>query len=122
MAINSLDDIRAIEDLEVREVEVPAWNETVRLKQLSAADFADMIDRAQQEDGERIMFLLVAYCLVDEKGARIASADDVAVLAGKSKDAIQTLYEAANELTGLFRGEAEKKDSETPPNSDSSTS
>lgn len=109
MTIESFDEIQQINDREMREVEVPEWNDSVYIRQLSAGDFAEMIDSAKKDDAERVMFLLVAYCLVDSNGERIIDADQVGELASKSKEAITRIYDEANKLTGLFQVDEEKK-------------
>lgn len=122
MALNSLEAIEQADQLEHRWVDVPEWGDGVWIRQLTAGEFADMVDYASEHSGERMMFLLVAACLVDEESNRIADFDQVERIAGRSREAIQRIFREANDLTGLFQPEAEKKDSETGPSADSSTS
>lgn len=94
-------------DLPTREVHVPEWNGTVRIRSLTARD-RDEIDTAlytAQKEGrpapENIRALYVAACVVDESGTRIFNDEDVMALGQKNGTAIDRIYTAIMELNKL---------------------
>lgn len=101
-----------------RQVEVPEWNVTVRIKQMSLAESMDF--QAQMQDipeGDnasslRNMATFLSKCLCDDAGNRIFSDDEVHLLDTRSLEVIKRLVNIASEVNGIgdeVDGEEAKK-------------
>ncbi len=116
------DQILAAPDVEVRPVEVPEWGGTVYVRTLSGAQaeaYHAMIREGETASNVRAKLVACAAC--DEQGNPLFSADDVEALGTRSFRALDRVFEAALELNalGAAGAEAEEKNSETTPPSDS---
>lgn len=102
-------DIDAAQDIKYVEMEVPEWGGTVLLKSMSCADrdaFAESVwsgegaARKQNWTGSRER--LVALALVDaETRQPMYSINEVGILAQRSADALQRVFDRVQELNGL---------------------
>jgi len=95
-------------DVEVREVYVPSWSDSVFIRVMGA----DENDRYQRyylnKDGkvdihklQGARARLCALCICDEKGNRLFSDDEAKELGRKSNKAIELLVKEINKLNGL---------------------
>ena len=113
------DQILTADDLTTLDVSVPEWGGTVRVRAMTATALEEYqrLQLAQEENGElrHIRESLVAFCIVDETGARVFSPDDVAALGAKSGAALSRVWEVCAKLNAVTRDETEqiKKNSET---------
>lgn len=115
MALLSKEAILAADDRQVRDVPVPEWGGEVRMRGMTGRERdayeASIID---QRGGERKVILanarakLVAKCAIDEAGALMFTPDDVRALGGKSAVALERLFDAARELSGMAEGDVER--------------
>lgn len=128
----SADDILKADDLETREVEVPEWGGTVRVRALSG------IEREKWEAGvwkthrgEQVLdrlgmrAKLVVRCLVDADGAQLFPESDAGKLGRKSSKVIEQLFEVVAEMSGLGENAVEelaRNFGETPDDDSSSGS
>ncbi len=112
--LNSLDEILGIDDRPVVEFEVPEWNVTVRLRGMTGTDrdaFENHVTKGGQEGSMNIVGMrakMVAACLVNENGERIASTKDEAALGSKSAAALDRLFAKCMELNGMSKEDEEK--------------
>jgi hypothetical protein len=132
MAILSRDQIFKASDLVTRTVAVPEWGGSVSVRALTGTE-RDAFEAAFiRFDGKgnklapnlrNIRARLVAMSVVDENGNRMFADNDVDALSSKSASALQRVFEAAQELSGLSNSDVEEmaKNSEIVP-SDVSTS
>ena len=112
MALLGKDDILRAKDTVTEDVDVPEWGGTVRVKALSGLER----DRWEQsllvetKQGSKTVLKpdmanarakLCALCIVDEKGNRVFSPDDVQLLGNKSGAALDRVYDVAQRLSGL---------------------
>lgn len=109
MGVLTREQITAVDDLttKVVRVDVPEWGGTVCLRPMNVAEldeYSNAAMRARQKgEGAMANFRsrLVAYCLCDEKGNRLFTDEEVAVLAAKCGTVINRLYEACDELNDI---------------------
>lgn len=95
-------------DLPLETVHVPEWGGEVDVRGLSGADRDSFEDETVKfNGGERVVNVinlrarLCARCMVDEKGERMFSEDEVAELGRKSGAALARVFAAAQRLSGL---------------------
>ncbi len=109
MGLLTRDQIVNADDLETRDVEVPEWNGTVRVKALTGRE-RDEFEQStveQKKNGQVKQNLtnfrakLVALTVVDEDGAKVFTQKDVAYLGLKSAAALQRVFNVAAELSGM---------------------
>jgi hypothetical protein len=111
-------------DIKSVDVDVPEWGGTVRVVMLSGtARDALQTQVAGNKSPSLFEAALIAATAVDDSGAPIFAADDVAALQAKSTAALQRVSDAAmklNRLGGKATDEAEKN-SAAAPSGDSGT-
>ncbi len=126
----SREDILKVDDLEVRDVDVPEWGGTVRVRAMSGTD-RDAYDASRmerREDGTFVATLensrakLVARSVVDDNGVLLFSEVDVVALGRKSAVALGRVFELAAELSGLAGGDEVAGNSEAATSGDSGSS
>lgn len=104
MGFISPDEILNADDRQFVDVEVPEWNGTVRLMELTGDDADRFSTYAQKNNGDvtGIRAFLVGLCLVREDGKRMFSDDAVERKLGKKSGAVLgRLFQKAAELNGL---------------------
>lgn len=106
-------DILRANDLPTREVEVPEWGGTVRVRTMTAKD-RDAFDSAileAHQDGrsapENVRARYAAACIIDDKGKPIFTEEDIAALGAKSGAALSRVYEAISDLNKLSPADVE---------------
>ncbi|KAA3639453.1 MAG: hypothetical protein DWP95_10430 [Proteobacteria bacterium] len=106
--INSLDDLLQIDDREVIEFEVPAWNsKSVYLKPLSSeeaetvsVDFSGISEDKSKMVGMRTG--LVRKCLVDSAGNLLIKTNEQAKQLGdKSSAALKQIFDKCMDMNGF---------------------
>lgn len=108
MSYLSREDILKADDLPTRDVDVPEWGGTVRVRGLSGADRDEYEASMAEMRGDKMVPMLanmraklVARAIVDEDGNRLFNELDIGRLGQKSGLALQRVFEAAQELSGL---------------------
>lgn len=90
-------------------VEVPEWGGEVRIQSLSGAE-RDRWEASLAKVGKdgqpqpnlvNMRARLVALAIVDEAGKRVFTDNDVLALGGKGSRALQRVFSAASELSGI---------------------
>lgn len=108
----SKDDILKADDLPTRDVDVPEWCGTVRVRGLTGAerDQFDFVlsDAKNNPSKAQIRANLVGRCMVDEDGKRLFSETEVAKLAAKSGAALTRIFDVVRELSGMTKDAVEK--------------
>lgn len=130
MTLLTADQILATDDREVRDVEVPEWGGTVRVRALSGRDRDEWeasmrVTRGKKTgtDTTNLRAKLVGRAIIDESGKRAFTDQQIIALGDKSARALERLFDVIGEMSGL-NDEADadaEKNSETVP-SESSTS
>lgn len=113
-------DILAIDDIEVQELYIPQWKQTVYLRTMTAADRGYLeeqiysIDVQNQTMGAKIktarMTALLAFLtLCDENGKRLFEQESqIDKLAAKSASAMNVIAEKAQAMAGMTSLEVKK--------------
>lgn len=124
------DQIFAVPDIQTETVFVPAWNGTVNVKGMSAAErdafeASTTIQKGNSIELNRKNFRakLVALTVVDDDGNRIFADTDIKALGEKSAQALDLLFAAASRLSGISKQDEDDlvKNSESDQNADSSS-
>lgn len=117
----SRDQILAADDLETREVDVPEWGGTVKVKALTgkerdAYEASLRVTRGNQTavDTSNLRAKLVGRALVDDEGKRVFTDQDINALGGKSALVLDRLFDIVAEMSGLNESEEDaEKNSQT---------
>lgn len=98
----SRDSILSAKDFDFKDVEVPEWGGTVRLRGLSAAERDNFeANLAQTQDLSNLRSRLVVMSLIDEDGARLFKDSEAKELGEKNALVIMKLFEIVRELSGM---------------------
>lgn len=115
MGLLSRDQILSADDLPTRDIAVPEWGGTVRLRTLTGAERdAFEADSIQQKGGERKVNLynararLLSLCIVDDNGGRIFSDSDVKALGRKSSRVMDRLVEECQKLNRISESDMDE--------------
>ena len=111
-AVESLDDLLAIDDQKIVPLYVPEWGKTVYVKRLGGVE-RDAVDASvveRDEDGratvrhDKYRIALISACLVNAKGERLVVGDVARErLNQKSSAALQRIYEKAAEISAASK-------------------
>lgn len=119
--------ILGVNDLKHEDVHVPQWGGSVRVRTMTGLERDEFRTAISQGEGAggtpvgKFSAALLAACIVDESGARLFSADDMAALQKKSAASLDAPAAVAMRLNGLGGGavEAAVKNSESGQSADS---
>ncbi|MBN9520840.1 hypothetical protein J0H58_20355 [bacterium] len=103
--------IERADDRKVAPVEVPEWNCTVYLRQLSVDERNTLISQLNEDNAGRFPVYVLLSCLCDERGNPVFTNKDYAVLAGKNARVVDRLGREAsrlNYMTGDALDDAKK--------------
>lgn len=111
----SREQIDQADDLTFKDVEVPEWGGTVRLKALTGTERDAYEASVVQMKGDRKVFKLdnvrarlVAMSLVDENGGRLYTDKEADQLGLKSGRVLDRLFDVARSLSGLTEDDIEE--------------
>jgi len=134
MALLSKDQILQADHKKFEDVEVKEWGGTVRLQELSASDrdqwesesFLIAADGASAKfNPKHARARLVVRCLVDEKGRRMFTDDEVAAIGSLSAASVQKLFNKARKLNAISESDIKELEGNSgagPSDGGSSTS
>lgn len=104
----SRDQILGAEDLPTRDVDVPEWGGTVRMRGLTGSELDAYQASMRKFRGDKQIITLndmrarlVASCIVDEDGERLFTDKQVKELGGKSGKVLDRLFDIAAGSSGL---------------------
>ncbi|MFA5161867.1 MAG: hypothetical protein WC421_06440 [Elusimicrobiales bacterium] len=107
--------IKSVSDLETQDVEVPEWGGTVRLKSLTGAERDRFEAGVVQGQGrnttvnmQNLRAKLVAQSAIGEDGKPLFTEEDVKWLGEKSAKALNRLFNAAQQLSGLSESDVKE--------------
>lgn len=107
--------IKSVSDLETLDVEVPEWGGTVRLKSLTGAErdrFEASVVQGQGKNTtvnmQNLRAKLVAQSAIGEDGKALFTEEDVKWLGEKSAKALNRLFNAAQQLSGLSESDVKE--------------
>lgn len=101
----SRDQILGYNDLETKEVEVPEWGGTIRVRSLTGKEWAGVEDSLRSKNGTPASHAgfrewLVAMAAVDEKGEQLFSLEDVELLGKKNWTALERVSVVVVDISG----------------------
>ena len=109
------DEILKKVDTQIKIVKVPEWGGDVRVRGMTGEErdafegsIVTVVGGKSVVDTKNIRAKLIVQCVVDEKGERMFSEEDINVLGKKSASALQRVFSLAGDLCGLTEGEIEK--------------
>ena len=113
MGLLSREQVLAAEDVKCRDVEVPEWGGTVRVRVMSGAQrdrYEQMVE--DQRSGKKVdvrglTVALVILTLVDEEGKPLFTLADLDAVNAKNAAVINRLFRVAQELNALSEEEIE---------------
>lgn len=116
--------ILAANDLPTKDVAVPQWGGTVRIRSLTGTERdqfeADVLSarREGQISPGNVRARYVSMCVVDEQGNNLFSDKDIEALGGKSGAALEIVYQAVLSMNALSEEDVEELagNSEPGPN------
>ena len=104
MKFLSRDEILSVDDLPFKDVDVPEWKGTVRVRTLRGVDRANLVASISvSKDGAPSDWIerMVAACAIDENGNQLFTENDIAEISKKNSRAIQRLFDAADALNTI---------------------
>lgn len=114
MARLTRDEILKALDLPTEELEVPEWGGSVLVRGMTGTErdafeveIVSMHGKKAELQRENIRAKLVARCIVDDEGKRVFTDADVEKLGQKSASALDRVFEVAQRLSGLTKGDVE---------------
>lgn len=117
MNLLTIDQILGKDDREYKDVEVPEWGGSVRLRAMSskARDaYEARIYMSRQKDGDEgamdnVRASLVAQCMCDEEGNNLKlGKKQVEALGGQSAAVVNRLFDVARKLNGISDSDVEE--------------
>lgn len=132
MALLSVQQIFDAQDFETKDVEVPEWGGTVRIKTLSASERDEFetstvkTNKAgrQEQNLENFRARYVALCAINEDGSPLfKNRQEVKILGNKSAKALDRVFAAATELNRMTEEDVEEltQDFDKDPDEDSTS-
>lgn len=124
------DMILGADDAEVRDVEVPEWKGTVRIKSITGTardQFEASLREGKGKNADvnlrNMRAKLIALCAVDEDGKKLFTQQDVGRLGAKNAKPLDRLFDACTELIGMSEKDVETlvEDFDPSPDEVSST-
>lgn len=106
------DQILAASDSQFDTVEVPEWNCAIRVRSMNGAE-RDALERRISDQGKlgtlgtNIRAMMVAFCAVDDAGARLFMDADIEALGAKNWVALDRVATAAMRLNKLQASDVE---------------
>jgi len=102
--------ILAAQDLKTESVSVPEWGGEVLVQTLTGTA-KDAFERGCFEDNKagkvNVRARLIAACVVDDKGNRLFTEQDIEALGRKSVKALDRVFDKASELNAVTGKDAE---------------
>jgi len=95
------DDILQCIDERFRDVSVPEWGGTVRVRSLTGGQRSVLLSMTKDATPEDWIERLVAACVCDENGDPIFTQEDVRELKQKNSAALNRVFDAADDLNAV---------------------
>jgi hypothetical protein len=119
MPLLTAEQILSADDLQTKDVEIPEWGGSVRIREISAAE-AEAAKEAAKGDGMQVFYGMIAKCVINEAGDPVFTLEQARQLTTKSNRPLMKLGKAVLGINGMGEeAEAElAKNSETPAGDD----
>lgn len=110
------DKILGADDLKREKVEVPEWGMTLYVREMTGSErdqyevgLIEKKDLPMSQRLENMRARLVVLCVVDDKGNRVFSDEDIEAVGGKNAQALTRLTDAAQVINKLSDEAIEKE-------------
>lgn len=108
MSLLTRDAILKARDISTKDVEVPEWGGTVRVRQMTVAERDEFAKRAKDDaNAESTGMWIVLRLVVDESGVPLFRPEDVEELKKRSFKAFDRLTDAVLSVNGVGKTEVE---------------
>ena len=125
MGLLTKEQILAAQDLPTEDVAVPEWGGSVRVRGMTGSE-RDAWELLQLDDKKPadIRATLLAFTIVDEKGALVFQPEEISALGKKSAKALQRVFRVAQKLSRITEADVKEleKNSSGAPAGDSPSS
>jgi len=109
MAFLTLDEIKGVDDITKRTIEVPEWGGDVCVKSMSGRLRNNLEQKISSNapHGD-VKMLIVTNCCIKEDGSRLFSDSDKKWLLEKASKPLETIFEAVCKMSGIGLDAAEE--------------
>ena len=107
MTLLKFDEVVAKQDLPTKDIEVPEWGGTVRIRHWTVAERDEFSRRVKSEDKESVGAWIVSVLAVDENGKQWCPEGKAIELSKKNPKAIDLLVSAIVDLNKVTDTEVE---------------
>lgn len=102
MALLSRDSILKAQDVQTRDIEVPEWGGSIRVRTMTVAERLEFVRRVSDpKDTHSAAAWLLAELSVDANGARLFQPEDVVELEKRNFRAVESVVSVIIELNGM---------------------
>ena len=115
MTVLNRDEILQVKDIEIEEVEVPAWGGSVFVKGMTGTERDAFEASIVQQRGKNasvnmanIRAKLASQTICDKDGLRLFTDADIKALGKKSATALQVVFDVAQRLSGISGDDVEE--------------
>ena len=115
MTVLNRDEILQVKDIEIEEVEVPAWGGSVFVKGMTGTERDAFEASIVQQRGKNasvnmanIRAKLASQTICNEEGERLFTDADIKALGKKSATALQLIFDVAQRLSGISGDDVEE--------------
>jgi hypothetical protein len=108
MTLLSRDSILRAQDVSTKDVEVPEWGGSIRVRTMTVAERNEFARKAASgTDSVNVSAWLVSLVAVDEKGAALFKPEDVKALEERNFKAIDRIVDAILQVNGIGQKQVE---------------
>ncbi len=113
--------ILAMKDLPEKEIEVPEWDGSVRIRSLTLSERFRWLKLQTENEGDygavlRLASLpMITWAVIDETGKPLFREEDVAALEQRNPDAIQRLHAEILKISGIGGTDIEVAEKNSEP-------
>lgn len=112
MSLLTRDQILSADDLQTKDVYVPQWKGTVRIRTMTAGErdlFEQMMFSGKNKDDRRdnVRAAMLSLTVVDDKGNRLFSEDHVKKLKDKSAAAVDKIFAEVQKMNAVSDDDVE---------------
>ncbi len=113
--------ILALKDLPEKEIEVPEWGGSVRIRSLTLSERFRWLKLQTENEGDygavlRLASLpMITWAMIDDAGKPLFTEEDVSALDGKNPDAIQKIHAEILKISGIGGTDIEVAEKNSEP-------
>lgn len=108
MTLLNREAVLKVRDTETKDIPVPEWGGSIRVRTMTVAERNDFARRATSEDKVNVSSWLVSILAVNEKGDSLFTAEDVPELERRNFRAVDRVVKAILEVNGISEKKVEE--------------